>query len=81
MSNGNKRGTGIATGFDSVTGKIRRFISETIAEMGRCTWPSRQQLWESTLLVVVAIVILAGFVAGVDEIARIVIRLITVGRF
>ena len=51
-----------------------------MAELGRCTWPNRQQLFESTVLVVVAIVILALFVAGVDEVARIVIRLVTVGR-
>lgn len=64
----------------SFMGKIRRFISETMAELGRCTWPNRQQLFESTVLVVIAIVILALFVAGVDEVARIVIRLVTVGR-
>jgi preprotein translocase subunit SecE len=60
--------------------KVRRFISDTVAEMGRCTWPSKQQLWESTILVVVAMVILAGFVAGVDEIAVRLISLITVGK-
>ena len=80
MENGKKR-TGAAAGFDMVTGKIRRFISETMAELGRCTWPNRQQLFESTVLVVVAIAILALFVAGVDEVARIVIRLVTVGKF
>ena len=26
----------------SVMEKIRRFISDTVAEMGRCTWPNRQ---------------------------------------
>ena len=78
MASDNKKS--IAAGFDYVTGKIRRFVSDTVAEMGRCTWPSRQQLWESTILVVVAMVILAGFVAGVDEIAVRVINLITVGK-
>jgi preprotein translocase SecE subunit len=48
--------------------------------MGRCTWPSKQQLWESTILVVVSMVILAGFVAGVDKIAEWTISLITVGK-
>lgn len=63
----------------SVMEKIRRFISDTVAEMGRCTWPSRQQLLESTVLVVVAMSVLACFVAAVDEIAMRVIRLVTVG--
>ena len=66
--------------FDAVTGKIRRFFSDTVAELGRCTWPTRQQLLESTGLVVVAIMILALFVFGVDEVARVVIRLVAVGQ-
>ena len=66
--------------FDAVTGRIRRFISDTVAEMRRCTWPTRQQLLESTGLVVVAIIILALFVFGVDEVARVVITWVTVGR-
>ena len=63
----------------SVMEKIRRFISDTVAEMGRCTWPSKQQLLESTILVVVAMFALACFVAAVDEIAMRLIRLVTVG--
>ena len=63
----------------SVIGKVRRFIADTAAEMRRCTWPDRRQLAESTVLVVVAMLILACFVAGVDEVARLVIRLVTVG--
>ena len=84
MGNDQKRSmqqTGVTAGFDSFMGRIRCFISETMAELGRCTWPNRQQLFESTVLVVVAIAILALFVAGVDEVARIVIRLVTVGKF
>ena len=64
--------------FDAVTGKVRRFISDTIAEMGRCTWPSRQQLLESTGLVVVAIIILALFVFGVDKVAEFVISSVAI---
>ena len=68
----------LRSGFDSVTGRIRRFCADTVAELGRCSWPSRQQLLESTVLVVVAMLILACFVAGVDEIARLLIRWVTV---
>ena len=60
--------------------RIRRFISDTVAELGRCTWPNRQQLLESTLLVIVAIVILASFVALVDQGAMFLIELVTVGK-
>ena len=76
----NNAKSGIAGIYDAFTGKIRRFISDTVAEMHRCTWPTRQQLLESTGLVVVAIVILALFVFGVDEVARIVITWVAVGK-
>ncbi len=66
---------------DRFTGRIRRFITETIAELRRCTWPSRNELFESTILVIVVMGVLALFVAGVDEVARIVIKIITTGKF
>ena len=69
----------LGAGFDSVTGRVRRFCADTVAELRRCSWPNRQQLIESTLLVVVAMVILACFVAGVDFVAQKLIRLVTVG--
>ena len=78
MKNNAKRG--FAATFDAVTGKIRRFFSDTVAEMGRCTWPSRQQLLESTGLVVVAIIILALFVFGVDRVAELVIHWMALGQ-
>ena len=58
--------------------RVRNFCVETAAEMRRCSWPDRRQLIESTLLIVVAMAVLACFVAGVDEIARLVIRWVTV---
>ena len=64
----------------SIMSRIRQFIADTAAEMRRCNWPDRRQLMESTVLVVVATLVLACFVAGVDEVARIVIGLVTVGQ-
>ncbi|MBE6400352.1 MAG: preprotein translocase subunit SecE [Lentisphaerae bacterium] len=69
---------GFSAGLDSITGRIRRFCADTMAELRRCSWPNRQQLIESTLLVVVAMVILACFVAGVDYVAQLLIRFMTV---
>lgn len=78
MKNNARRGFGAI--FDAFTGKIRRFISDTVAEMKRCTWPTRQQLLESTGLVVVSIIILALFVFGVDLVAGFVIDWVAVGK-
>ena len=78
MKNNAKKG--FSGAFDAFTGKIRSFFVDTVAELKRCTWPTRRQLLESTGLVVVAIMILALFVFGVDELARVVIRLVAIGQ-
>ena len=48
--------------------KTRAFIAETMDEMSKCTWPQRDQLLESTILVIVALAVTSVFVAGVDQI-------------
>ena len=58
---------------DKYMGKVRSFFSDMIAELKRCTWPTRSELFESTLLVIVTIVVLACFVGVVDNIARFLI--------
>lgn len=79
-SDNQKKSGGISGVFDKTMGGARRFFAGVVAELGRCSWPNRQQLFESTILVVVAITILAFFVAGVDEAARYLIKLVTVGK-
>lgn len=63
----------------SPVGKLRAFIAGTAAEMRRCTWPDRRQLTESTLLVIVALIIMGCFVAIVDNVAMLLIRFVTIG--
>ena len=80
MSNNKKANKkGVIAIFDTVMGNIRKFFADTVSEMGRCTWPSRSELLESTVLVVVAIIMLGVFVAIVDFVARYFISLITTG--
>ena len=76
-----KRKTLSIDSFDSVMGKVRHYFVEIIEEMKRCTWPSKSNLAESTLLVIVAMVGLAVFVAVVDIIARYFVKFITTGTF
>lgn len=61
----------------SIFAKIRIFIENTMEEMRKSNWPTRNQLLESTLLVLVALVITAAFVAGVDQILYRVITFLT----
>jgi preprotein translocase subunit SecE len=46
--------------------KIRVFFEETGEELKKCSWPNRAQLLESTMVVIVALIILAIFVSIVD---------------
>lgn len=46
--------------------KIREFISQVIAEIKKVTWPSRQELIDSTWIVLISSIILGFYIAGVD---------------
>ena len=54
-----------------LVGGLRSFIRSTIDEMTKCTWPTKDQVLESTLLVIIALVITSIFVAGVDQIYKV----------
>jgi preprotein translocase subunit SecE len=46
--------------------RIREFAQEVLAEFRKVTWPSRQELINSTTIVIVVTVVLAFFLGGVD---------------
>ena len=48
--------------------KIRSFIERTMEEMRKCTWPTREQLLESTVLVLVVMAVSSAYIAGIDHI-------------
>ena len=57
--------------------RIREFSLEVLAEFKKVTWPSRQELVNSTTVVIVVTVVLAFFLGGVDiALARIVERIL-----
>jgi len=45
---------------------IRQRWTETISELRKSSWPDRKELWESTLVVLIGIVILGSFVFLAD---------------
>ena len=47
-------------------GKIKKFIGEIKLEMSKVTWSSRQELVNSTIVVLTAMAFLATFVGIVD---------------
>lgn len=46
--------------------KTRLFLAETGTELKKASWPGRQELWQSTVLVLFAVMLLGFFVALFD---------------
>ena len=61
----------------AITEKIRTFILETIDEMRKCSWPTRDQLFESTILVIAALILSTIYLAGIDQILYRAVRFLT----
>ena len=65
----------------AAVGRVREFVQEVLAEFRKVTWPSRQELVNSTVVVIVVTVILALFLGGVDIVlARVVEWILSGGR-
>jgi preprotein translocase subunit SecE len=64
-----------------VIGRVREFVLEVMAEFRKVTWPSRPELANSTVVVIVVTVVLAFFLGGVDIVlARVVEWILGGGR-
>jgi preprotein translocase subunit SecE len=46
--------------------KILNFFNDVTKEMGKVTWPTREELAESTKIVIIVCVIISVFTWGVD---------------
>ena len=51
--------------------KIINFVNDVIKEMKKVTWPTQDELKDSTLVVLATTIILAAFVFVVDKVADI----------
>ena len=57
--------------------KIQLFLEETVGELKRSSWPTRKELIDSTIVVIVSMVLFGLFVAAADFVFLRVVRLIT----
>jgi len=55
-------------------GSLKTFLGEVQTELKKCTWPTRQELIGSTMVVVVSVVILGVFVGLSDTALMSVLR-------
>ena len=53
---------------------IRVFFDEVGAELKKCAWPTRPELFDSTVVVIISVGLLGGFVAICDLLLREVMR-------
>ncbi len=47
-------------------GNLRGFIGEVKAELLKCTWPTRKELFGQSVVVVISVIILGAFVGLCD---------------
>ena len=59
-----------------ITQTVRGFAREVAAEFKRTTWPDRRELVQSTIVVMVFIVLLSFSVAVCDRVIRFLLHLI-----
>ncbi len=46
--------------------RIQRFFRETIGELRKVSWPTRQETTNLTIVVVVVLVLMSGFLGALD---------------
>jgi len=51
-------------------GRIKQFFKEVITELRKVTWPSRAEVFGSTIVVIVVTLFIAAMVGGFDYIIR-----------
>jgi preprotein translocase subunit SecE len=44
----------------------RRFLAEVRGELGRVTWPSRREVWATTIVVILTSLVFGIYLFGVD---------------
>jgi preprotein translocase subunit SecE len=59
--------------------KVQEFVMDVWAELKKSSWPTRKELVDSTIVVIVTIVVLGIFVALADLVFLRVVALLTRG--
>ena len=59
-----------------MSSSLVNYLRETSQEMKRVSWPARQQLWESTIVVIVTVTIITACLFVVDKILDYAVKFI-----
>ena len=52
----------------SLTTQAREFIKEVQVEFSKISWPTRNELRDSTVVVILTVMIISAFIGAVDQI-------------
>ncbi|MFB6279594.1 MAG: preprotein translocase subunit SecE [Salinibacter sp.] len=55
---------------------IREYMENVIAEMEKVNWPSRDELISSTLITIVATLIVSGFIFLADQVIQRILKIL-----
>jgi preprotein translocase subunit SecE len=61
-------GSPAQTGPTTLIAKVKEFVHAVQSEMKKVTWPTREELRGSTIVVIVTVIILSVFIGVVDRI-------------
>ena len=56
-------------------GGVVNFFKETKQELNKVTWPTREELWQATVVVIVTTFIMAAFIGACDFFLSLVMRI------
>jgi preprotein translocase subunit SecE len=55
---------------------VKTFTGDVIGEMKKATWPSRQELLESTMVVIVSLIMMSLFVGFCDRVLVMILQVL-----
>lgn len=55
--------------------RLIEFLKESRAELGKITWPTREELRESTWVVIVSAIAITVFIGAVDQVFNYALKL------
>jgi preprotein translocase subunit SecE len=47
-------------------GRARRFLTDVRSELGRVTWPTRREVWATTVVVILTSMVFGLYLWGID---------------
>jgi preprotein translocase subunit SecE len=58
---------------ESLPARLANFYQEVVAEMRKVTWPDREQLKDTTIKIIIFVLIIAGILGVLDVILQLIL--------